>query len=74
MVVFDTRIPIQLAFYALVEHGEFCFLMLFSFWYIIVVGGGVWRVLLVDLCVVVIVCVRALIFIIHCQDRGRLVV
>lgn len=22
-VVFDTRIPIQLAFYALVEHGEF---------------------------------------------------
>jgi hypothetical protein len=22
MVVFDTRIPIQLAFYALVEHGE----------------------------------------------------
>jgi hypothetical protein len=24
VVVFDTRIPIQLAFYALVEHGEFC--------------------------------------------------
>ena len=23
VVVFDTRIPIQLAFYALVEHGEF---------------------------------------------------
>jgi 5'-AMP-activated protein kinase regulatory gamma subunit len=22
VVVFDTRIPIQLAFYALVEHGE----------------------------------------------------
>lgn len=25
VVVFDTRIPIQLAFYALVEHGEFIF-------------------------------------------------
>jgi hypothetical protein len=25
VVVFDTRIPIQLAFYALVEHGTFCF-------------------------------------------------
>ena len=24
MVVFDTRIPIQLAFYALVEHGTSC--------------------------------------------------
>ena len=24
-VVFDTRIPIQLAFYALVEHGKFLF-------------------------------------------------
>lgn len=23
VVVFDTRIPIQLAFYALVEHGEY---------------------------------------------------
>jgi 5'-AMP-activated protein kinase regulatory gamma subunit len=27
VVVFDTRIPIQLAFYALVEHGEFGFLL-----------------------------------------------
>jgi hypothetical protein len=25
VVVFDTRIPIQLAFYALVEHGEYLF-------------------------------------------------
>lgn len=24
VVVFDTRIPIQLAFYALVEHGMYC--------------------------------------------------
>jgi hypothetical protein len=24
VVVFDTRIPIQLAFYALVEHGKLC--------------------------------------------------
>ena len=24
VVVFDVRIPIQLAFYALVEHGTFC--------------------------------------------------
>jgi hypothetical protein len=28
VVVFDTRIPIQLAFYALVEHGEFGILAL----------------------------------------------
>lgn len=28
VVVFDTRIPIQLAFYALVEHGEFLLLCL----------------------------------------------
>ena len=28
VVVFDTRIPIQLAFYALVEHGEFIFYFL----------------------------------------------
>ena len=27
-VVFDTRIPIQLAFYALVEHGTFCMIMI----------------------------------------------
>ena len=27
VVVFDTRIPIQLAFYALVEHGEFKYLI-----------------------------------------------
>jgi hypothetical protein len=29
VVVFDVRIPIQLAFYALVEHGELIF---FGFW------------------------------------------
>lgn len=28
VVVFDTRIPIQLAFYALVEHGELIFMLL----------------------------------------------
>ena len=28
VVVFDTRIPIQLAFYALVEHGTFRFVLL----------------------------------------------
>lgn len=28
VVVFDTRIPIQLAFYALVEHGENAFIIL----------------------------------------------
>lgn len=29
VVVFDTRIPIQLAFYALVEHGEFSCIVTF---------------------------------------------
>jgi len=28
VVVFDTRIPIQLAFYALVEHGELIFMFM----------------------------------------------
>ena len=28
VVVFDTRIPIQLAFYALVEHGAYCIFIL----------------------------------------------
>ncbi len=28
VVVFDTRIPIQLAFYALVEHGELIFTLM----------------------------------------------
>ncbi len=28
VVVFDTRIPIQLAFYALVEHGELIFALI----------------------------------------------
>lgn len=37
VVVFDTRIPIQLAFYALVEHGEFTV----DFSCVIRAGGGV---------------------------------
>ena len=31
VVVFDTKIPIQLAFYALVEHGTFCYSLLGTF-------------------------------------------
>ena len=37
VVVFDTRIPIQLAFYALVEHGEFN--IIYMFWFGLIYFG-----------------------------------
>ena len=40
VVVFDTRIPIQLAFYALVEHGKIYFVCALN--YLALVCGGNW--------------------------------